>query len=82
MVKANNCLIRRLDVERARRNGEMTPAVILDDLEKHSQSEDFEGMVCLVVEKDKSVYIYHTDFYWHEIVGLLQMAIFGIQTGM
>jgi len=82
MIKANKYLIRRLDVERARRNGEVTPAVILDNLEKQAQSEDFEGMLCLVVEKDKSVYLSHTDFYWHEIIGLLHMAIFGIQSGM
>ena len=66
--------IERLDLERARREGNITPEVLHDTLGRWIEDGQLEAMITVLLAKDGDVFIGHTNMKLVEVMGLLELA--------
>jgi len=66
--------IERLDLERARREGNITPEVLCDTLGRWIEDGQLEAMITVFLAKDGDVSVGHTNMKLSEVIGLLELA--------
>ena len=66
--------IERLDLERARREGNITPEVLHDTLGRWIEDGHLEAMITVLLAKDGDVSVGHSNMKLSEVIGLLELA--------
>ena len=66
--------IERLDLERARREGNITPEVLHDTLGRWIEDGQLEAMITVLLAKDGDVSVGHSNMKLSEVIGLLELA--------
>ena len=66
--------IERLDLERARREGNITPEVLHSTLGRWIEDGQLEALVTVLLAKDGDIYVGHSNMKLSEVTGLLELA--------
>ena len=66
--------IERLDLERARREGNITPEVLHSTLGRWIEDGRLEAMITIQLTRDGDVFVGHTNMKLAEVIGLLELA--------
>lgn len=66
--------IERLDLERARREGNITPEVLHSTLGRWIEDGQLEAMITVLLAKDGDVSVGHSNMKLSEVIGLLELA--------
>ena len=66
--------IERLDLERARREGNITPEVLHSTLGRWIEDGQLEAMITVFLAKDGDIFVGHTNMKLSEVIGLLELA--------
>ena len=66
--------IERLDLERARREGNITPEVLHSTLGRWIEDGRLEALMTIQLTRDGDVFVGHTNMKLAEAIGLLELA--------
>ena len=66
--------IERLDLERARREGNITPEVLHSTLGRWIEDGQLEALITIQLTRDGDIYVGHTNMRLPEVIGLLELA--------
>ena len=66
--------IERLDLERARREGNITPEVLCDTLGRWIENGQLSAAITIQLTVDGDIYVGHTNMRLPEVIGLLELA--------
>lgn len=66
--------IERLDLERARREGNITPEVLHSTLGRWLEGGQLEALITIQITRDGDVSVGHSNMKLSEVMGLLELA--------